>query len=168
MVNKNNCFYSKRRSTNSFNSLNYYIFLSRSKLFVDIKWSWLFQLHNFNLKNSKSFLPFIRIFYLLDRENLNFIWIYNQVQDELLIGLERRFNISNPDILEKFSQVYKAHTFIDEKTAALTMLYKQFDPIFKQTKIGYNIPWCVSKNLSQMVKKSCRIPVQRPFYNYFY
>jgi hypothetical protein len=168
MVSKSNSFYSKKRSTNSFNSLNYYKFLSRSKLFVDIEWSWLFQLQNFNLKNSKSFLPFIRIFRLLDRENLNFIWVYAPIEDELLIGLERNFNILNPDIIEKFSQVYKAHIFTEEKNAALTLLYEQFDPIFNQTKIGYNIRWCISRNLNQIIKKSYRIPVQRPFYNYFY
>src|SRR5688572_18730990 len=140
--------YSKNTPTNSFHSLDFYITLTRSPLFMNTDWGWVFTLHNYNTKISKTFLPFVDLFKALEREGLDFIWVYDDLNDELLLAIERRFTLTNPEFAKLISEVYKRHK---DGYILLPFIYRKFDIVFNQVRMGYAVKWCVSKNFTEKI-----------------
>lgn len=142
------------RRTSS-NSSKYYFFVSRLEEFKKVRWAWIFKLSNYNLRYAKSFLPFIRLFRVLDNDYIYFVWVYDPINDELHIILEEKFNIlENPVNFKNFEDVYVSHELHTDLYKCLGKFYMLFDPIFINVKQGDEIRWGMSKLLHDYIKKS--------------
>jgi len=129
-------------------------------VFKKIDWGYLFILSNYNLKYAKSFLPFIRILRVLDKEQVRFIWIYEPTLDFLYLAIEKDVaHIKDPDFLRYIDEVYKLDLFFKESAECLNAVYKLFDPLFNNLKHGQIVRWNMGQTVYRDVKNSTRIPL---------
>jgi len=142
------------------NATKYYFNISRTDSFRKIEWGYFFVLRNFNLKYAKSFLPFIRVFRVLDNNHLHFIWIYDPTLDLLYLIVERPvINIQDINFVRFIEEVHGLDLFFKDSDECLKMMYKVFDPLFDNLKHGQIVRWNMAKITYRRVKNSTRTPL---------